>query len=104
MATTIFPSQTDYEMNRSIMVVGAHADDNEIRAGGTMLKYRALDYDTVYVMATNNMSGDVQQLQPDGTVNRLPPHPCQGVSRQRHRDGAGPICGDITLELIRNTQ
>jgi LmbE family N-acetylglucosaminyl deacetylase len=55
-------------MKRSILVVGAHADDNEIQTGGTLLKYRDAGYSVVYVMATNNMSGGVSELQSDGTV------------------------------------
>lgn len=55
-------------MKRSIMVVGAHADDIEIQAGGTLLKYRKAGYEAVYVMSTNNMSGVVAELLPDGTT------------------------------------
>jgi len=55
-------------LNQSIMVVGAHADDIEVAVGGTCLKYRAVGYEIVYVMATNNMSGGVSELLNDGTV------------------------------------
>ena len=34
-------------MNRSIMAVGAHADDIEIQTGGTLAKYRDADYEVV---------------------------------------------------------
>jgi LmbE family N-acetylglucosaminyl deacetylase len=55
-------------MKRSIFVVGAHADDIEIQLGGTLLKYRDQGYSVVYVMSTNNMSGQVSELLPDGKV------------------------------------
>jgi LmbE family N-acetylglucosaminyl deacetylase len=61
-------------INRSIMAFGAHADDIELQAGGTLSKYIARGYSAIYVMTTNNMSGDWASLQPDGTVtSRRPP-------------------------------
>jgi LmbE family N-acetylglucosaminyl deacetylase len=68
MNTTNFPSGEDYILNRSIMIVGAHADDNEIHCGGTALKYHDRGYDIIYVQSTNNMSGGVSTLHPDGKV------------------------------------
>lgn len=65
------------------MVVGAHADDNEIHVGGTLLKYHALGYDIIYVMSTNNMSGGANELQPDGTVKKLPPEGTVKMSARR---------------------
>lgn len=55
------------------MAVGAHADDIEICVGGTLLKSMALGYDIIYVMATNNMSGNWNYLQPDGSVKYTKP-------------------------------
>ncbi|MFA7158034.1 MAG: PIG-L family deacetylase [Kiritimatiellia bacterium] len=55
-------------MKKCIMAVGAHADDIEGNAGGTILKYKKLGYDLVYVMSTNNMSGSWQTLAPDGSI------------------------------------
>lgn len=55
-------------MKKCIMAVGAHADDIEGNAGGTILKYRKLGYELVYVMSTNNMSGGWQTLAPDGSM------------------------------------
>jgi len=98
---TIFPSSTDYEMNRSIMVVGAHADDNEIHVGGTLLKYHALGYDIVYVMSTNNMSGGAAELQPDGTVKNLPPDgPIKMSARRKSEcDAAAAVLGTTPIHL-----
>lgn len=56
-----------YDLNQSIMAVGAHADDIEIEVGGTLEKYFQRDYEIVYVMSTNNMSGSVGSLNPDGS-------------------------------------
>ncbi|HPN85245.1 MAG TPA: PIG-L family deacetylase, partial [Victivallales bacterium] len=53
-------------MKKVVMAIGAHADDIEIQAGGTLLKYRDAGYEVVYVMSTNNMSGGVSEIMPDG--------------------------------------
>ena len=55
-------------MSKYLMAVGAHADDIEGNAGGTLLKYRKLGYEIIYVMATNNMSGSWSTLGSDGKV------------------------------------
>lgn len=54
------------DINTAIMAVGAHADDIEIGAGGTIEKYFRVGYEVVYVMSTNNMSGSVHSLDADG--------------------------------------
>ena len=56
------------------MAIGAHADDIELNVGGTLCKYKDLGYEVVYVMSTNNMSGNWSKLRPDGTkeINVLP--------------------------------
>lgn len=43
------------------MAVGAHADDIEMNVGGTLLKYHDRGYRIIYVMSTNNMSGQVSE-------------------------------------------
>lgn len=57
----------DRTTSRTIMAIGAHADDLELQAGGTLAKYRAWGYGIHYVMATNNMSGQWATILPDGT-------------------------------------
>ena len=52
----------------SIMAVGAHADDIELQAGGTLEKYFRHGYEVVYVMSTNNMSGSFSSLDSDGSI------------------------------------
>lgn len=64
------------------MAVGAHADDIEICAGGTLIKSMDLGYDIIYVMATNNMSGNWNYLQPDGSVKYTRP-PARVIEPQR---------------------
>lgn len=60
---------------KKLMAIGAHADDIELNIGGTLIKYRDLGYEVVYVMSTNNMSGGWSKLFPDGTrETRVPPY------------------------------
>ncbi len=44
-------------MKKTIMAIGAHADDVEIRAGGTLARYHGMGYEVIYVLATNNTAG-----------------------------------------------
>lgn len=55
-------------MKRTLMIVGAHADDVELNAGGTALKFRDRGYEIVYVQSTNNMSGAWSRRHSDGSV------------------------------------
>ncbi|WEK20992.1 MAG: PIG-L family deacetylase [Candidatus Pedobacter colombiensis] len=42
---------------KCILVFGAHADDVDENAGGTLAKYVALGYEGIYVCAINNLDG-----------------------------------------------
>jgi len=64
------------------MAIGAHADDHELNVGGTLAKYHDLGYEIVYVMATNNMSGDWARVGPDGSVTSTRP-PLSVIRPQR---------------------
>jgi len=87
-------------MNRSIMVVGAHADDNEIAAGGTCLKYHDVGYEIVYVMATNNMSGQVSVLLPDGSLRSSPEGTVEMMARRKREcDDAARVLGTTPIHL-----
>jgi len=44
-------------MAKTVMFFGAHADDMEIRAGGTMRKFVSQGYRAISVMMTNNICG-----------------------------------------------
>ena len=44
-------------MSRKVlMAIGAHADDIEFNAGGTLFKYLEKGYEVVYILSTNNIS------------------------------------------------
>lgn len=58
---------------RKLMAVGAHADDVELRTGGTLAKYHAAGYEVVYVMSTNNFSGNWKVLTGQGKFMRKDP-------------------------------
>ena len=55
------------------MAVGAHADDVELRVGGTLAKYHAAGYEIIYVMSTNNFSGNWKVLTGDRQFKRTDP-------------------------------
>jgi len=78
---------TDRTTNRSLMAIGAHADDIELTIGGTLSKYVDRDYKVVYVMTTNNMSGDWVTLNDDGTISQRTPA-CDEMMPQRKREAA----------------
>jgi LmbE family N-acetylglucosaminyl deacetylase len=83
-----------------IMVVGAHADDIEILAGGTLWKYHARGYEIVYVMSTDNMSGSVNTLQPDGTVtSAYEPPELMSARRKRECAAAAALLGTTPIHL-----
>lgn len=80
------------------MVVGAHADDIEVLAGGTLWKYRRQGHEVVYVMSTDNMSGGVHTLQLDGSVTTTYEPPEQ-MSARRKRDR--PLCRPMSPRFSR---
>lgn len=87
-------------MARNVMVVGAHADDVEINAGGTLSKYLNKGYELTYVMATNNMSGGFNMLKPDGSreAKKLPLREIMPI-RKRECDIAAKALGTIPIHL-----
>lgn len=52
---------------KCIMVIGAHADDVEILAGGTFAKYIAEGYEGIYVCVINNTAGCATEAVGGGT-------------------------------------
>jgi LmbE family N-acetylglucosaminyl deacetylase len=50
-------AQTNLKPRKCIMVFGAHADDVDENAGGTLAKYVAMGYEGIYVCAINNLDG-----------------------------------------------
>ena len=87
-------------MNRSIMVVGAHADDIELNTGGTLAKYREQGYEVIYVMSTNNMSGGVHELLSDGSVRGTPETTVPMMARRKREcDDAARALGTTPIHL-----
>jgi LmbE family N-acetylglucosaminyl deacetylase len=72
---------------RTLMAIGAHADDIELNVGGTLVKYREMGYEIVYVMSTNNMSGGWSKLRPDGMREMRTP-PFNEIMPQRKLEAA----------------
>jgi LmbE family N-acetylglucosaminyl deacetylase len=50
-------AKSPISLKKVIMAIGAHADDVEIRSGGTLAKYHKMGYEVVYVLTTNNTAG-----------------------------------------------
>jgi LmbE family N-acetylglucosaminyl deacetylase len=69
------------------MAIGSHADDIESCVGGTLLKYRAAGYEVVYVLSTNNFSGNWATIKPDGKINYATPTPAV-IEPQRKKEAA----------------
>jgi LmbE family N-acetylglucosaminyl deacetylase len=87
-------------MKQNIMVVGAHADDIEIHAGGTLLKYRNAGYEVTYVMSTNNMSGGVSELLKDGTRKTTKETTVPMMKRRKGEcDDAAAVLGTVPIHL-----
>jgi len=87
-------------MKKTIMAIGAHADDIELMAGGTLLKYHDRGYEIVYIMATNNMSGAWSDPQPDGSVKQSRPGPVAMMKRRKAEAAAGArILGTEPIHL-----
>ncbi len=78
---------------QKVMSIGAHADDIEAHSGGTLLKCRDNKYEIVYVMTTNNMSGSLAELHPDGKVTHrgAPPEEVMKVRKQECADAAAML-------------
>ncbi|HET7179071.1 MAG TPA: PIG-L family deacetylase [Chryseosolibacter sp.] len=51
-------AQQKEKPRKCIMVFGAHADDADENAGGTLAKYVAMGYEGIYVVAINNLDGN----------------------------------------------
>jgi LmbE family N-acetylglucosaminyl deacetylase len=74
---------------RTLLAVGAHADDIELNVGGTLLKYRDRGWEVVYVMATNNMAGGWSEVQDDGSIAVSHPSPGPMMQRRKAEAAAG---------------
>jgi LmbE family N-acetylglucosaminyl deacetylase len=82
------------------MAIGAHADDIEINVGGTVLKYRERGYELVYVMSTNNMSGNWKRFGPNGErYVTNPPYTEMQPQRKLEADTAARFFGTAAIHL-----
>lgn len=88
------------KLNKSIMIVGAHADDIELNVGGTALKYLDRGYAIDYVMSTNNMAGAYSVLKDDDSVDvrKLPPAE-QGPARKAEAAAAAAALKTTPIHL-----
>lgn len=85
---------------KALMAVGAHADDIELNTGGTLAKYYDRGYGIVYIMATNNMSGEWSQTDRDGRiVKRTPPYHEIMPQRKRETAAAAELFGAEPIHL-----
>ncbi len=76
-------------MKKKIMAIGAHADDIELRVGGTLLKYLDCGYEIAYVMSTNNFAGkELSDKEGVKTLNLLPPGKQMELRQNEARIGA----------------
>ena len=96
---------------QKVMSIGAHADDIEINTGGTLLKCRDNNYEIVYVMSTNNMSGECQILQSDGSIECLEESNVDMMARRKRECadaaamlGATPIHLDHPQRHFKNEE
>ncbi len=85
---------------QKIMSIGAHADDVEVGTGGTLAKFQEQHYEIVYVMSTNNMSGCVSELQPDGSIKRWLEGTVPMMARRKRECGdAAALLGTTPIHL-----
>lgn len=81
---------------RSLVLIGAHADDIELHAGGFAAKVSQQNRPVHFVMVTNNMSGNLLPAgQPGASPYRLPPAQTREI-RTREQQAAADVIGATT--------
>ena len=84
-------------MKKTLMAVGAHADDIEFNCWGTLMKHHEQGYAVVYVMATNNMSGCVSEIGRNGRPHVVArPGPVAMMALRQGEAAAGAECFGAT--------
>ena len=83
-------------MKRCVMAIGAHADDHEMRCGGTLAKYHDLGYEICYVMMTNNTAAGMTGL--DATAAQTAATRRREATESAALLGTEPIFLDYTEE------
>lgn len=71
---------------KCIMLFGAHADDIELQAGGTLVKYLDKGYKGVYVIVTDNCAGSL--LHKEEKVYYLGPAKTQAIRHKEAKEAA----------------
>ena len=85
---------------KTIMGLFAHADDVEFAIGGTLLKYTEKGYGVDYILSTNNMSGQLHQVEGDGSITRIEcvPEDMEPIRKREAAAGAADL-GCVPLHL-----
>ena len=87
-------------MKKSILAVGAHADDVEMSMGGSILKYLDQGYTLTYVLTTNNMSGEFAYLDENGNVRSRSIQPEDEMKvRKEEARRAAEMFGTVPIHL-----
>ncbi len=73
-------------MKKCIMFFAAHADDLELQAAGTLARAQDRGYQAVYVMVTDNSSGEL--LDESGDLYFLGPEETQEIRHRETREAA----------------
>ncbi|MFC1454202.1 PIG-L deacetylase family protein [Verrucomicrobiota bacterium] len=85
---------------QKIMSIGSHADDIEAATGGLLAKFHDQHYEIVYIMSTNNMSGNVRELQPDGSFKNWKETPIPMMKRRKREcDDAAALLDTKPIHL-----
>jgi LmbE family N-acetylglucosaminyl deacetylase len=79
------------ENQKVLMVVGAHPDDPEFGAGGTVAKYVKEGWKAVYVVCTN---GDKGTQDPAMTSEKL------AIIREQEQKNAAAVLGVSAVEFL----
>lgn len=78
--------------NQALVAIGAHADDIELHAGGITAAWAESGRPVHFVMATNNMSGDLLPPgDPHGKPYALGPAQTQEIRQREQADAAAVI-------------
>lgn len=82
-------------MTKTLLAIGAHADDIELHAGGLAATCAARDWDVHFVMSSNNMSGNLLGMPGTSGVVRRKPAETAAV-RVAEQKAAAAVIGAAT--------
>lgn len=84
---------TDPSEGRRALVIGAHPDDNEFGAGGTVAKLAAQGYDVTFIIATNGNKGSHDSAMSPYELSE---------TREREQRAAAAALGVQRVIFLRN--